>query len=168
MPCCKPGDTLARGRRPGSLSFPRFSSFYPPASVSLFVNKGSGGSRAPRVSFFWESTVHPPHPPWGTLRLWWSNSCLPRPFFKSWVCSENLHLEKFEFIFTYKIGSKLKSTTSGPFCHSMSRHMETRHRTQAPEAARAGCARWQRPGPGTCFPGALPAPSWKRRLGTCL
>lgn len=36
---------------------------------------------------------------------------------KSWLCSENLRLVKFEFIFTCKIGSKLKSTTSGPFCH---------------------------------------------------
>lgn len=57
---------------------------------------------------------------------------------KTWLCSENLHLEKFEFIFTYKIGSKLKSTTSGPFCHFTPRHMGPRHRARAPEVARAG------------------------------
>lgn len=158
MRCCKPGHTLAgAGAGAGSLSFPRASSFFPPASVSSSASKGPG---VPLVC-----AHSPSDPPCGPPKPSQSNS--PPPFFpKSWVCSENWHLEKSEFISPYKIGSKLKSTTSGPFCHPVSRQMEARRRAEAPAAARAGCARrWRCPGPGACRPGALPTLSWERRLG---
>lgn len=73
---------------------------------------------------------------------------------------------QFEFILTYKNGSKLKSTTSGPFCHfhvkahgNMSSHGRPGSRAgrgaQVCEAAGA----WGQGGP----PRSPPAPSWKRR-----
>lgn len=87
--------------------------------------------------------------PWSTQPILapWVGGCscheataVPFVFYKSWLCTENLCMVKLEFLFTCKIGSKLKltSTASGPSATCVSQHMEVCPLTEDPEVGPGG------------------------------